>query len=147
MVRARSARPPRSSPDTGTGTGSTEVKRSKPGTTVLFVDDDETTRRTMTVLLEDEGYAVSTASDGTRALELFDATGPSVVITDLEMPGLPGDALTWQIRQRSPATPVFLISGRPTRDAKRAALHAGATHFLSKPLDVVAFLELLERYR
>lgn len=115
--------------------------------TILFADDDETTRDAVAELLEEEGYDVTTAIDGAEALTLFDSTQPSLVVTDLEMPKLRGDELIRQIRKRSPQTPVILVSGLRTRDAERLAQQAGASAFLAKPLDIVAFLDVLEQHR
>lgn len=119
---------------------------ANPQRTVLFVDDDETTREAVAELLEEEGYRVVTAVDGERALELFDAVRPSLVVTDLEMPKVRGDQLARQIRERSPDTPVVLVSGLRPRDAERLAREAGADAFLMKPLDVGTFLDLLSSY-
>ena len=110
------------------------------------MDDDETTRAAAKDFLEEEGYHVVLAADGAEALEAFGRVDPSVVVTDLEMPRISGDQVVAQIRLRSRKTPVIIITGHRTLDAKRLAEDVGADGFLNKPIDFMAFLELLQRH-
>ncbi len=121
-------------------------QRTQPPRTVLFVDDDETTRAAAKDFLEEEGYRVVLAADGAEALEVFGTAEPSVVVTDLEMPRISGDQVVAQIRLRSRKTPVIIITGHRTLDARRLAEDVGADGFLNKPIDFMAFLELLQQH-
>jgi CheY-like chemotaxis protein len=110
---------------------------------ILIVDDEPALREILAAVLADEGYAVQTAADGRSALDLFAATPPDLVITDISMPRLDGWGLLAQIRQDDPTLPVLLISAiRPTRTG-RPAPATDHTAFLAKPFDLEALLDLV----
>ena len=69
---------------------------AKPDSLVLVVEDEAESRDTLRELLELEGYAVETASDGKAALEVLDAVDPCIVLLDLFMPVMDG----WQVIDR-----------------------------------------------
>jgi CheY-like chemotaxis protein len=75
--------------------------------TLLLVDDDAITRDVLSILLENAGWTVTTAVDGTAALDSLATETPSVILCDLHMPGLCGTALAVSLRQQA-ATPVLL---------------------------------------
>ena len=78
---------------------------------ILFVDDDECMREVMALLLNDEGYEVSTATDGFDALVRLRSSIPDLIISDLHMPRMSGMEFLSVIRRRFPAIPVIAISG------------------------------------
>ena len=91
--------------------------------TILVVDDEEATRSVLCWVLEDGGNVVHTAPDGAEALTLLHAQKPiDIVVSDINMPGMDGLALSKRIEAEFPQIPVLLISGRP------------------RPPDVLAFL-------
>jgi len=81
--------------------------------TVLLVDDERTVVRIGRVALERAGFRVATASDGLEALALIERLGEgvSVVVLDVSMPRLGGDALLERIRRERPGLPVVISSG------------------------------------
>ncbi|MGH1340248.1 MAG: response regulator [Nannocystales bacterium] len=111
------------------------------------MDDDETTRTAAKDFLEEEGYHVVLAADGAEALDAFGTAEPSVVVTDLEMPRISGDEVVAEIRRRCKETPVIIITGHRTLDARRLAEDVGADGFLNKPIDFMVFLDLLQEHR
>ncbi len=79
---------------------------------ILIVDDDQDVRDTLRMALEDEGYQVYEAEDGAVALDLLRRTmTPHVVVLDLRMPRLTGDALLQRVsnHERLPARHTFLL--------------------------------------
>ena len=95
-------------PSGGTG----ERARSRmPAARVLLVDDDPRLVAVLSDMLRAEGHAVTTATNGEQALGLFDPAGHDVVITDLGMPGINGWELAGRVKQRSPSTAVFILTG------------------------------------
>lgn len=111
---------------------------------VLVVDDDESIRELVALVLEDAGYAVATARNGLEALAQVPAFEPDLVLLDLNMPVLDG----WQTRARLgedlPQLPVvFMTAGHhpPTEAARHAA--AGS---LPKPFDLDQLLTLVARF-
>lgn len=102
---------------------------------VLVVDDTASARQAIGQVLRDAGHEVELASDGQAALELLIARPADLVITDLEMPGMDGLALTRRLRASRlwAQLPVVIVSAH-TRDADvQSAGAAGANVFLGKP--------------
>jgi len=79
--------------------------------TILFVDDDPAMREVMALILSEEGFAVSTASDGLEALAQLRSAIPDLIISDLHMPRMAGIEFLSVVRRRFPVIPVIAISG------------------------------------
>lgn len=90
---------------------------------VLLVDDQADVRATLREMLMALGHQVTLAANGEEALQLFNPSLHSLVLTDMVMPGLSGHELALRIKQRQPTTPVYMLSGQlsdampPTVDA------------------------------
>ncbi len=84
---------------------------------ILFVDDDPCMREVMAMLLNEEGYEVSTAADGLDALFLLRGSIPNLIISDLNMPRMAGPEFLSVVRHRFPAIPVIAISGSDSSDS------------------------------
>ncbi len=78
---------------------------------ILIVDDNELVRFGLTQMLSRLGYEVVAADNGEKGLDLFLKNRFDLVITDFEMPGMNGIDLVGHIKQRSPITPVILMTG------------------------------------
>jgi phosphoserine phosphatase RsbU/P len=101
---------------------------------LLVIEDDPGVRSSLAAYLEDSGYRVIEAGDGARGLELFAAHRPDLVLTDIRMPLMDGfEVLSW-LGERSPETPVIVISGTGDECAAATALSCGAREFLTKPI-------------
>lgn len=111
--------------------------------TLLFIDDDESNRLTMSVLLEDEGYRVEVATSCAEARELLAAPEPryDAVLLDHHLGDGLGTELVPLIRARDATTKIILISGSILDEERRAvrfdALVTKGAHFP----DVLALLE------
>jgi putative two-component system response regulator len=105
---------------------------------VLVIDDHEPTRDGLRALLEQAGYTVSTASDGSDGLLLFKGDSPDLVLLDVKMPGISGVDVCAELKAHRDTclTPVILISAVGDRDNRLAGLKAGADDFLNKPVDL-----------
>ena len=107
--------------------------------TLLLVDDDAITRDVLSILLENAGWTITTAVDGTAALEALAAEAPVVILCDLHMPGLCGTLLALRLRQQA-ATPVLLaMTATPL-----PATPEGYDALLIKPFKPEAVQELYE---
>ncbi len=108
---------------------------------VLLVDDQAANLRLLEDILAREGFTqVLSVADPRRALELYAAFDPDLVILDLMMPGLDGYAVLEQLsrlRQPDDYRPVLVITADATTEARRRALSLGARDFLTKPFDQV----------
>jgi len=109
---------------------------------VLVADDESASREGMAALLSGWGYAVEQAEDGARALDKARAAQPSVVITDLVMPGMDGLALLRALRAELPFASVILLTGQGSIETAVSAMKEGAYDFLIKPVEA-ARLKLL----
>lgn len=109
--------------------------------TVLLADDSKVVRVKTGRLLEKEGWRVLLAEDGQAALQLLDVEGADLLITDVEMPGLDGFALTRRVRAhaRWGRLPVIMITS--SDDKHRAeATAAGVNLLMGKPYEEAALL-------
>src|SRR5262245_26475473 len=115
---------------------------------VLIVDDDPDARGAMERVLERQGYSVVAAGSGSEALKLLGGTHVPVdlLVTDVQMPGILGDALVSQVRRSWPELPVLFVSGEP-RYSGLPEEAGGRSQFLLKPFNqeelLVAVLRLL----
>jgi DNA-binding NarL/FixJ family response regulator len=106
----------------------------QPSIRVLIADDQRVVRDglSMLVALIDGVEVVGTASDGSEALALAEAHHPDVVLMDLRMPGTDGITATGQLRQRTPATRVLVLTTYADDATILPALRAGALGYLTK---------------
>lgn len=104
---------------------------------VLVVDDERPIVDLLQDLLQDQGYEVRRAYDGVTALQLIERDPPDLVVTDVMMPRLDGLALFSEIRMRTPALPVILMSAAVTPRKIDAT-------FVPKPFDIDTLLDLVD---
>ena len=102
---------------------------------LLVVDDDETLLGVLFELFSGE-HLCHTAVTAEDALELLRARDYDLVVTDISMPGMSGEALFGLIKIYSPSTPVIFISGLKDREFVQRLRVKGAAGFLSKPFNL-----------
>ncbi|WP_243370655.1 sigma-54 dependent transcriptional regulator [Geotalea sp. SG265] len=102
---------------------------------ILLIDDDTSLRRVLEYNLQEEGYEVITAVDGESGLALFAEHAPSLVITDLKMPGISGFQVLSAVKERSPATLVIVITAFGAIDTAIEAMKLGAHDYITKPFN------------
>ena len=110
---------------------------------ILVVEDEPRIREIVRAYLASAGYAVTEAADGDSALVAFDADPPDLVVVDLLLPGLAGEALIRAIRDVSDV-PILVASAKRSDDQRIEGLRLGADDYLPKPYNPV---ELVERVR
>jgi len=114
----------------------------------LVVDDFSTMRRIIKNLLHDLGYAsVTEADDGTTALPLLKAGNFDFLITDWNMPGMPGLELLKLVRAdaRLGKLPVLMLTAEAKREQIMVALKAGVSGYIIKPFTAEVLKEKLTR--
>lgn len=101
---------------------------------VLVADDSLTTRTLERYILEAAGYEVELAGDGVEAFSLLDERGYDVLVSDVDMPGLDGVALTVQVRQlpRFRELPIILVTSLASAEDRERGLQAGADAYMVK---------------
>ncbi len=110
---------------------------------ILVVDDDDDVRKFLKIYLTFSGYDVDCASGGDEAMTLIEKNNYSILITDYEMPGTDGIALTKKVRNLRPSMPIIGISG--SYNGKKEFLAAGATLFMEKPIALSILKKALDR--
>jgi CheY-like chemotaxis protein len=115
---------------------------------VLYVDDN----RLLTVLVDrifaaDPAVTVNTAPDGRTGLELAFQLQPDIVLLDLHLPGMSGEALLRQLREdsRTRSIPVVIVSGDTEPETIERLTDLGAAGYLTKPFTAAQLRELVSR--
>src|SRR5436305_12176592 len=111
---------------------------------VLVVDDDPQLREALTRALELDGYQVTTARNGAKALESTGASRPDVMVLDVMMPYVGGLDVCRTLRERKDRLPILVLTARDEVGDRVAGLDAGADDYLTKPF---ALEELRARLR
>ena len=112
-----------------------------PRARILVVEDEARLRELLRLYLERAGYEVREAADGRAALDAFDEDPPDLLIVDLMLPKLQGEALIRAIREDS-QVPILIASAKRSDVERIAGLRLGADDYLPKPFNVH---ELVER--
>lgn len=101
---------------------------------ILIVEDEPQLRGLLRLYLERAGYVVSDAGDGAAALAAFAADGADLVVLDLMLPGLQGEAVLEGLRERTDV-PILITSAKRTDAERIAGLRLGADDYLAKPFN------------
>ena len=127
-------------------TAAPAAPRSPGDILVMVADDSKVVRVKTSRLLTQHGYRVVLAEDGAQAARLIETEVPTVLVTDVEMPGLDGFALTRHVRAhpRASRIPIIMITSADER-LKAAAAQAGVTLVLGKPYPEAELIACIER--
>lgn len=118
---------------------------------ILVVEDDQLMLAALEILLEDEGYAVTTASSGIEAIELAKKQQFDLVISDVQMAEMDGIETLSNVKQQQPSTRSIVITGYASPDVPIQAIKMGVDDYILKPFDdrqfVASVKRCLEAYR
>ena len=103
---------------------------------ILVVDDEKSMREILDIFLKSEGYDVSTAENGAKAIENARKEIIDLIITDMKMPGLSGLELLKEIKEISPDTAVVIITAFGTMASAVEAMKLGAYDYIQKPFQM-----------
>ncbi len=112
--------------------------------TILVIDDDESLRDTIAVMLEQESYRVVLAADGRTGYEKALTLKPDLLVVDLRLPGMSGTEICKQLRAGQIQTPILILSALGDEVDKVLLLEIGADDYVVKPF---GRRELLARIR
>lgn len=122
----------------------------EPKIRVLVVEDDDDINQLLSSLIRRNGYVAQSAYSGTEAKLYLESQAWDLVLLDLMLPGMDGEALLAYIGERY-TMPVLIISAKSEQRTKIEALYAGADDYITKPFDndeVLARVDAaLRRYR
>jgi two-component system response regulator FixJ len=111
---------------------------------VYVVDDDDSVRDSVAVLLQTAGYEVHAFPSGSAFLQMADAAQPGCVLLDMQMPEMSGLEVQEQLNERGFGFPVVVLTGQGDLGVAVRAMKGGAFEFLEKPCDGDALLACLE---
>ena len=100
---------------------------------ILLVDDESAILETLSILFRGEGYEVSVADSGPKALAALEDEKPDLVLTDIRMPGAGGLEVLSHAREVDPEMPVILMTAQASLQSAVRAVNEGAYYYLQKP--------------
>ena len=100
---------------------------------LLFIEDDDAIRLALSLALEDEGYSVRQAANGTDGLAAFDVESTDLVLLDLRLPDMSGFEVCRALRLKS-IVPIIIITAQTDTVDMVAGLEAGADDYVTKPV-------------
>jgi DNA-binding NtrC family response regulator len=113
-------------------------------TLILVVDDRFSDRETLKTILEDKGYRVTTAMDGTEAIEMVKSKHYDIIFLDVVLPGIDGVETFERVKGIDPEVTVIMMTGYTEEDLVRKAVSEGAYTCIYKPFNMEKLIELVE---
>src|SRR5215510_7573020 len=111
---------------------------------LLIVDDDEDLVKSLSGMLYDEGFTVSSTADGSEALALIRTIAPAVVLLDVWLPGMDGVETLQSLRAMHVDVEVIVMSGHGNIATAVQMIKLGAFDYLEKPLSSYHVLSVIE---
>jgi Response regulators consisting of a CheY-like receiver domain and a winged-helix DNA-binding domain len=111
---------------------------------ILFVEDDDKYRESMTKILEDEGYIVDAAENVLKAIEYFSFNTYDLIISDLMMEGVDGLQFLTYVRKMNPEIKTMILTAEPSMDSEYAALDIYVDKYIVKETRMDVFLKHIE---
>jgi len=118
------------------------------GQRILVVEDNEKNMKLFRDVLRAKGYAPIEATSGEEAVELAFDHVPDLILMDVQLPGIDGIEALGRIRadERTVSIPVVALTAQAMTGDRERFLDSGFDGYISKPVDVVEFLETVGRY-
>ncbi|MBV5329834.1 MAG: response regulator [Chlorobium sp.] len=121
------------------------LENNRHNLTILYVEDDATTRTEMEQLLKRRAEKVLIAENGVIGLELFNRFNPDIVITDIRMPVMDGLQMAHAIRKINPDTRIIATTAYSDTAFLLEAIEIGIDHYVLKPIDLGKFFAAIEK--
>ena len=111
---------------------------------ILVVDDDESVRKVLATILEEEGYAVDTAKNGTEAIKKSKVKFYNLALIDIRLTDMEGTKLLTKVKDTMPKMRKIIITGYPSLQNAIEAVNRGADAYVLKPFDMDKVLETIK---
>lgn len=111
---------------------------------ILIVDDDDIILQLMVDILSSKNYLVDTASSAEVAIEKISQANYSLILLDINLPGMDGNELLLYCNEHTPNSAVIIITGAPDIDAAVNLMKEGALDYLAKPIEVTTLLDRIK---
>lgn len=113
---------------------------------VLVVDDDAAIRRTLSKILEKEGYLVETVESGGKAIEVSNERFFNAALIDIRLLDMEGTDLLEKLKKTVPKMVKIIVTGYPSLQNAIEAVNKGADGYVLKPFDVGELLAIIEKH-
>jgi DNA-binding NtrC family response regulator len=123
-----------------------EVKSLTQGASVLIVDDDAGIRKTLSKILEKEGYLVETVENGLQAIKASNERFFNVALIDIRLPDMEGTKLLERLKEPEPKMVKIIITGYASLQNAIEAVNKGADGYVLKPFDATELLAMIEKH-
>jgi two-component system response regulator PilR (NtrC family) len=111
---------------------------------ILIVDDDESIRKVLSTILEEEGYTVNAAMNGKDAIKKSNEKFYNLALIDIRLPDVGGTELLTKMKDTTPKMRKIMITGYPSLQNAVEALNKGANAYIMKPLDMDKVLKTIK---
>ena len=116
------------------------------GASVLIVDDDAGIRKTLSKILEKEGYLVETVENGQQAIKASNERFFNVALIDIRLPDMEGTKLLERLKEPEPKMVKIIITGYASLQNAIEAVNKGADGYVLKPFDATELLAMIEKH-
>ncbi|KWX78007.1 heme response regulator HssR [Paenibacillus riograndensis] len=107
---------------------------------ILVVEDDRHARRLLEAVLKREGYLVSTAEDGVRAMDVLEQQHIDLIVLDIMMPNMDGYEFAKELRDAGSLIPVLMATAKHLPEDKKKGFRLGIDDYMTKPVDTEEML-------
>ena len=111
---------------------------------ILIVDDEESIRKVLETILEEEGFTVDTAGSGKEAIEKSNDRTYNLALIDIRLPDMDGTELLSAMRNTTPEMAKIIITGYPSLQNAIEAVNKGADNYILKPFKVQNVLRTID---
>ena len=113
---------------------------------VLVVEDNQSNRRLLDIILKKSGLVPALANDGREALALLDKQEFDLILMDMQMPNMNGYEATRQLRRKGITTPVVALTAHAMKDDAQKCHTAGCNDYLAKPIERERLHRMMDKY-
>jgi DNA-binding NtrC family response regulator len=113
---------------------------------ILVVDDDESIRKVLATILEEEGYVVDTAENGKEAIEKSHVKFYNLALIDIRLPDMEGTELLTALKETTPKIVKIIITGYPSLQNAVEAVNKGADGYVLKPFNMDSVLNTIKEH-
>lgn len=111
---------------------------------ILIVDDEESIRKVLATILEEEGYVAETAKNGKEAIEKSETKFYNLALIDIRLPDMEGTELLTAIKETTPKMVKIIMTGYPSLQNAVEAVNKGADAYILKPFKVEDVLKTIK---
>lgn len=112
---------------------------------ILIVDDEIQITEFLKDFLEDQGYQADIADSGFAAIEKASTFSPNLILLDIQMPKMSGVEALKEIRKIAPEVKVIMLTGEKAPEMMESAARLGASHYMTKPIQLDELLKEIKR--